>query len=184
MPLQHRNIILLYLLTIIVTYFERSEPYFRVLKILNVDKKLVLVQNKSEKKIQCELFFSLDSLEILSLGRNLIKQLAGIEPVADTLKQLWISYNFIEKLNGIEKCKNLRVLYISNNKVEKWSEFEKLQELPLLEDLLFIGNPLHEQYSKDERVWRLEVLKRLPNLKKLDGKFVSEDEREQARGQS
>eukprot|EP00002_Diphylleia_rotans_P023642 TRINITY_DN464_c0_g1_i9.p1 TRINITY_DN464_c0_g1~~TRINITY_DN464_c0_g1_i9.p1 ORF type:complete len:171 (+),score=46.88 TRINITY_DN464_c0_g1_i9:102-614(+) len=86
-------------------------------------KQLSLSSNNIDKIANLT---GLDSLEILSLGRNLIKQLAGIEPVADTLKQLWISYNFIEKLNGIEKCKNLRVLYISNNKVEKWSEFEKL----------------------------------------------------------
>ncbi len=32
------------------------------------------------------------------MGRNLIKKLDGVEPVAATLQQLWISYNSIEKL--------------------------------------------------------------------------------------
>ena len=48
-------------------------------------------------------------MEILSLGRNQIKKLEGLDNVADTLRELWISYNQIDKLNGIEKLKNLQV---------------------------------------------------------------------------
>lgn len=48
------------------------------------------------------------------------------------------------------------------------------QELPLLEDLLFVGNPLFE--SMEESVWKAEASKRLPNLKKLDGEpVITED---------
>jgi dynein light chain 1, axonemal len=43
----------------------------------------------------------LPQLEVLSLGRNCIKKLEGLEPVAPTLKQLWISYNVIERLVGV-----------------------------------------------------------------------------------
>lgn len=59
--------------------------------------------------------------------------------MADTLEELWISYNFIEKLKGIDVLKKLRVLYMANNLVKEWSEFNKLQECPSLEDLLFVG---------------------------------------------
>ena len=52
------------------------------------------------------------SLEILSLGRNNIKKIEGLDGVADTLKELWISYNNIEKLAGIEKLKSLEILYM------------------------------------------------------------------------
>jgi dynein light chain 1, axonemal len=121
----------------------------------------------------------LDHLEILSLGRNQIKKIEGVEGVAGTLKQLWISYNNIEKLAGIGVLKNLEVLYMSNNKVAAWGEFEKLQELPNLQELLFIGNPLEEKHSKDGD-WRIQVIKRLPNLKKLDGNMIEDEEREQA----
>jgi dynein light chain 1 len=112
----------------------------------------------------------LSSLEILSLGRNQIKRIENMDGVADTLRQLWISYNQIEKLGGIEKLKKLQVLYMSNNKVEKWSEFERLKELPELEDLLFVGNPLERNTREKGENWRAEVMKRLPNLKRLDGK--------------
>jgi dynein light chain 1, axonemal len=60
------------------------------------------------------------------LSRNQIKKIENLDAVADTLNELWISYNNIEKLAGIEKLKNLRVLYIANNKIEKWAEFERL----------------------------------------------------------
>lgn len=127
------------------------------------------------------------------------------EAVADTLEELWISYNIIEKVKGIGVCKKLKVLYMSNNLVKDWAEFNKLQELPLLEDLLFVGwyhcslnrelimganamlasmvlmhcflgNPLHE--NMEESVWKAEAAKRLPNLKKLDGETVLREEAE------
>eukprot|EP00731_Ephydatia_muelleri_P027322 Em0019g195a len=122
----------------------------------------------------------LKHLKILSLGRNLIKNLTGLEGVADTLEQLWISYNNVEKLKGITVLTKLKVLYMSNNYVKEWGEFQKLAELPLLEDLVFVGNPLEEKHSA-EKDWREQVLKRLPKLKKLDGEtVVGQDAEEEA----
>ena len=57
---------------------------------------------------------------------------------------------------------------MANNSVKDWGEFMKLAELPCLEELLFVGNPLEERCSA-ENTWRDEVTKRLPKLKKLDG---------------
>ncbi|NXH12126.1 DNAL1 protein, partial [Bucco capensis] len=131
---------------------------------------------------------NLKNLRILSLGRNNIKNLNGLEAVADTLEELWISYNFIEKLKGIRVMRKLKVLYMSNNLVKDWdvlsmfhnlvgvftfvvaAEFVKLAELPLLEDLVFTGNPLQDKYPSDQKnVWIEEATKLLPKLKKLDG---------------
>ncbi|KAJ9575386.1 hypothetical protein L9F63_025663 [Diploptera punctata] len=98
----------------------------------------------------------LKHLKILALGRNQIKNLSGLENVSETLKELWISYNLIEKLKGVSVLKNLRVLYFAHN-----------LELPKLEDLLFVGNPLYD--SMEEAMWRIEASRRLPNLTKLDG---------------
>lgn len=111
-----------------------------------------------------------ECLKILSLARNSIKSLTGLEAVGDTLEELWISYNYIEKLKGINVLKKLKVsfkiasadnvddpeiissmcchayvidflqvLYMSNNSVKDWAEFQKLQDLQLLEELLFVG---------------------------------------------
>lgn len=98
--------------------------------------------------LTCSAFFigvgTLKNLKILSLGRNLIKSFAGLEPLGDTLEELWISYNCIEKMKGIQVMRNLRVLYMSNNLVREWNEFARLQELANLRDLVFVGNPLYE----------------------------------------
>ena len=44
---------------------------------------------------------SLTNLEILSLARNQIKKLEGFDPLGETLHELWISYNLLEKLVGV-----------------------------------------------------------------------------------
>lgn len=120
----------------------------------------------------------LKNLRILSLGRNNIKNLNGLEAVGDTLEELWISYNFIEKLKGIHVMKKLKILYMSNNLVKDWAEFVKLAELPCLEDLVFVGNPLEEKHSAEGN-WVEEATKRVPKLKKLDGTpVIKEDEEE------
>ena len=38
----------------------------------------------------------MDSLMILSLGKNLIKKIENLDGVADTLEELWISYNLVK----------------------------------------------------------------------------------------
>lgn len=47
-------------------------------------------------------------------------------------------------------------------------EFMRLVELPCLDDLVFVGNPLEEKHSA-EGTWMDEATKRLPGLRKLDG---------------
>lgn len=122
----------------------------------------------------------MDSLTILSLGRNQIKKIEGLDGVADTLEQLWISYNLLTSLAGVDKLTNLTHLFCSNNKISSWSEVERLSTLPKLRDLLLVGNPLHRKHE-EEGNWRIEVIKRLPNLKILDGAMIEDEEREAAK---
>ena len=51
------------------------------------------------------------------------------------------------------------------------AEFVKLAELPCLEDLVFVGNPLEEKHSAEGN-WIEEATKRVPKLKKLDGEWL------------
>ncbi|CAB3994457.1 Dynein light chain 1, axonemal [Paramuricea clavata] len=135
-------------------------------------EKLSLSTNCIEKIANLN---GLKNLKILSLGRNNIKNLNGLEAVADTLQELWISYNNIEKLKGIGVLKKLKVLYMSNNQVKSFDEFQKLADLPQLQELLLVGNPLEEKMSA-EGTWHSEVTRRLPNLRKLDGITIVKEE--------
>ena len=83
-----------------------------------------------------------DSLQILSLGRNALKKIEGLNEVADTLEQLWISYNQIASFAGIEKLVNLQVLYASNNKIGSYADVERLQALPKIREVNLVNNPV------------------------------------------
>jgi len=121
-----------------------------------------------------------DNLTILSLGRNMLKKIEGLNEVSDTLEQLWISYNQLASLAGVEKLVNLQVLYASNNKLAGWNEFERLQGLPKLKDLNLTNNPLHQKHDA-EGDWRVQVIQRLEKLKTLDGSLIDDEEREAAK---
>jgi len=103
-----------------------------------------------------------------------------LEAVASTLEELWLSYNQISTLDGINCCQNLTTLYLSNNSIKLWSELDKLAGLPNLRDILLVGNPIYDDLPKEQS--RIEVLKRLPNLAKIDGDMVKPAERELATG--
>jgi len=155
------------------------------LSTLKACKHLSLSTNNIEKISSLS---GMDNLQVLSLGRNLIKKIENLDGVADTLEELWLSYNNIEKLANIEKLTKLKVLFMSNNKVADFKELEKLTEISGLSELLLTGNPIHADALKDEKPpteigspYRIEVLKRVPQLQKLDGIPVDVDEREAAK---
>ena len=58
-----------------------------------------------------------------------------------SLKELWISYNEIEKLDGLKSLIKLEKLYIGNNLISKIEELNNLSNLPELKDVVFKGNP-------------------------------------------
>ena len=59
--------------------------------------------------------------------------------------------------------------------MREWREFEHLSELPCLEDLVFIGNPLEEEATVNGN-YTQHVSKRLLLLKKLDGYPIIREE--------
>jgi len=117
-------------------------------------------------------------LRILSLGRNVIKKIEKLDDVAETLEELWISYNQISSLDGLSNLQNLTTLYMSNNNIRSFAELTKLQALPKLRDVLFVGNPCYEGLTHEQA--RIEVIRQLPNIVKIDGDMVKPSEREAA----
>jgi len=113
----------------------------------------------------------MENLKILSLGRNLIKKLDNMDGLGNKLEQLWVSYNQLSSLAGVEKLKCLKVLYAGNNKIGDVKEVNRLMEVPDLEELVLFGNPFHMNsvQKEGELAYADQVMKILPNLKKLDG---------------
>mmetsp|Transcript_21236 Transcript_21236/g.44615 ORF Transcript_21236/g.44615 Transcript_21236/m.44615 type:complete len:223 (+) Transcript_21236:2461-3129(+) len=145
-------------------------------------KKLSLSTNMIDRMVSLTGMFE---LEILSLGRNNIKKIEKLEDVAGTLKQLWISYNQISSLDGLACLTNLTTLYCSNNLIKSYSELEKLQANEQLRDVVFCGNPMYGDEiggnrEAVRRAARVEILRRLPNLKTIDGQLVKREEIEAA----
>ena len=126
----------------------------------------------------------LKNLKRLSLGRNAIKRLEQLD--LPQLEELWISYNKIDKLSGLDRLKNLRVLYISNNQISSWNEIEKLGNVcPELQRLLLIGNPICPPMGTAANApemfeYRVMVRSKIRKLVELDGVFVTVEEREEA----
>ena len=113
----------------------------------------------------------LQYLKILSLARNKIRRISSLDQIGNSLEQLWLSYNLIEELDGLQPCIKLEFLSISNNKINSWDEVDKLAQLSKLTKLLLFGNPCYQERSKDEMA--PHVIKKLPGISELDGKSVS-----------
>lgn len=138
-------------------------------------EQLSLSTNQIDRLIP---FGGMKKLKILSLGRNQIKKIEKLEDLSDTLEELWLSYNSIATLDGLAPLRKLQVLYLSNNKIKDWGELEKLQANTELRDVLFVGNPIYEGLDRAEA--KLQVLKRIPHVMKVDGDIVKDSEREAA----
>ena len=87
------------------------------------------------------------------------------------MEQLWLSYNNIEVLNNLAPLQKLTTLYISNNRIKNWDEVAKCSQLADLASVLFIGNPIYTEPSKQEN-WPM-VVRRIPNIQTVDGTMVT-----------
>mmetsp|Transcript_68907 Transcript_68907/g.111038 ORF Transcript_68907/g.111038 Transcript_68907/m.111038 type:complete len:191 (-) Transcript_68907:200-772(-) len=143
-------------------------------QLVNV-RHLALSTNCIDKMISLP---ALKNIEILSLGRNMIKKISGLEEIGATLRELWISYNSISDLGGLSACTKLTTLFISNNKIKDFGELDKLTSNPDLNNILLVGNPMYEGLTKKQA--RPKVLERLPKIATLDGELLTgEDDAEE-----
>lgn len=133
--------------------------------------RLSLSTNAIERMIALP---KLKNLKILSLARNNIKRIFALEEIGITLEELWLSYNMIEKLDGLQPCVKLTTFYLSNNKIRSWEEVSKLSQLPEIKSVMFIGNPIYGERTEGHREENMpRVVKRIPQVDNVDGKVVT-----------
>ena len=118
-------------------------------------------------------------LKILSMGRNNLKRIEKLDESAGTLEQLWVSYNSISNLDGVLNLSKLTTLYLSNNQIKDVAEVAKLGCLPDLRDVLFKGNPFYDSFDTADAC-RQAIIKRLPQISKLDGQLITQAEKDAA----
>ena len=54
--------------------------------------------------------------------------------------------------------------------------------LKKLKDVLFVGNPMYEEVGGNKRDGRIEIIKHLTTVNKIDGEMVKKSEKEEASG--
>lgn len=114
------------------------------------------------------------NIETLNLAQNKIKMISGLS----TLKKLTrfdLSRNDITKLKGLEQNEYLRFLDVSGNKIDKARQVSYIEELPLLTELDMSFNPIQER-----KCYRLQILYKIPQLRKLDGVEITAKEKVKA----
>jgi dynein light chain 1 len=140
-------------------------------------EQLSLSTNAIEKMIPIS---GLKSLKILSLSRNQIKRINGLDEIGATLEELWLSYNYIEKLDGLSSCTEIKTLYVGHNKIKDWNEMDRLKEMSKLRTTVCYGNDIYDKYGTGavgNTEARLHVLAKLPQLGMIDGVMVTDEER-------
>lgn len=156
--------------TTVKLYFQDPsiEKMDESLNTLEACEYLSLSTNQIERMIGLS---KLKNLKILSLGRNNIKRIMGLDEVGQTLEQLWLSYNLIEKLDGLQPCIKLHTFFISNNKIKTWDEVGKLSALPEIKNVLLKGNPVYGERSRMDVL--PYVVKRCPQIANVDGELIT-----------
>ncbi|ETV94194.1 hypothetical protein H310_11899 [Aphanomyces invadans] len=117
---------------------------------------------------------NLPALKSVELARN---NIAAISLPTDmpNVDHLVLSENKLTTLAGLEAFPNIASLSIDLNQLATLDVLTTLQQFQFLTDVDLTGNAVTELES-----YRLDMLLLLPRIKKLDGIFITDDERVQA----
>ncbi|XP_073980923.1 leucine-rich repeat-containing protein 23-like [Rhodnius prolixus] len=116
------------------------------------------------------------SLEKLFLSYNNISSIEGLDGLVN-LKWLHLRGNKIKKLTGFnEELSKLYYVNLRDNEIAEEQQLKQLKILPLLRILILIGNPIN-----DGEEIRQMVLLNSPNMRRINKYLVEEEEAENAK---
>ncbi|XP_037014056.2 cilia- and flagella-associated protein 410 [Artibeus jamaicensis] len=90
-----------------------------------------------------------------------------------SLEVITLSVNSVSTLEPVSQCQQLSELYLRRNRIASLTELSYLKGLPRLRVLWLAENPC---CGADPHLYRMTVLRNLPNLQKLDNQAVTEEE--------
>jgi nischarin len=98
--------------------------------------------NLSENRLSMANLSSLPNLRILNLSENLVETLQDWHTLLGNVEVLNLSSNKIKSLEGLNRLISLRRLDLSFNEIADIDQSEFIANLPVLENISLIGNPL------------------------------------------
>ena len=136
-------------------------------------KDLKILHASNNEITKADFLEKLKQLRELDLSKNRIKQ---IEP-HQFHNQLMISClkledNSLRSLANIERLERLHAFHGGGNRLSEFWEVERFSELNYLMELSLMNNPMTRKPQ-----YRMNIIKKLPNLIVLDGKEILMDER-------
>ena len=134
--------------------------------------KILILRENSLAKID-----SINHMEFLTFLdvsfnklRNCDRTCIGILP---SLQVFLCDNNYLKNINGFEKFYSVQSISFENNKIPDYNSLEKLSTLENLKDLSIGNNPVTKSIN-----YRSTIIRMFPNLLKLDGKEITNEERE------
>jgi len=136
------------------------------------DLKLLRATNNNIAKI--EYINHLRSLRELDLRANKVRQFdLYCFNNLHSIRILRLDENGIRSISNLGSLEKLQKLFLSGNRLTDLFELDRLYDFERLEELVLTGNPITRK-----NMYRLSVIKRLPTLRVLDDKDVTQEERE------
>eukprot|EP01028_Stygiella_incarcerata_P009020 TRINITY_DN409_c0_g1_i2.p1 TRINITY_DN409_c0_g1~~TRINITY_DN409_c0_g1_i2.p1 ORF type:complete len:1763 (-),score=566.38 TRINITY_DN409_c0_g1_i2:291-5579(-) len=117
---------------------------------------------------------SVDGLKISAVDQE-IEEIDVLPETFSFVETLYLSSNRIRYLGTLTQFPHLRALSLANNQIDDFGELEKLQSFRSLRVLNLEFNPIHSL-----PYYRWHVIMRLPFLRMLDNKSVTDKERAKA----
>jgi len=155
---------------------DKKIRYIENLQTLINLKNLELCNNLIEKSGCLK---TLKKLRNLSLANNFINTITNLEDLS-RLEKLDLHQNQIDTIPiwfG-RKLTSLKILNLANNQITSFDQIARLRTLYELRELYLQGNSIDQNDH-----YRLLVISYVPNLQRLDGIDITEDERKQAKEQ-
>ena len=136
------------------------------------DLKMLRATNNNIVKI--EYINHLRSLRELDLRNNKVRQFDSYcFNNLHSIRILRLCENGLRSISNLGSLEKLQKLFLSGNRISDLVELDRLYDFERLEELVLSGNPITRK-----NMYRLSVIKRLPTLRVLDDKEVTQEERE------
>lgn len=152
----------------------------RITKIANLTplKKLDVLDLHSNELKTIEGLEGLTDLRVLNLAGNRITHVDNLSSLS-SLTELNLRRNQITHIFNLQQLPVLQRIFLSHNHIANYVDVACIFSIVNLIELSLDNNPLAD---KDPQMYRMTVLSCLPNLKHLDLKKVTEEERSHVQG--